>query len=254
MFSVLRAVNKIAGLFGLRVVRFSANSVYVEHDGIIYGYDSFLNFRYAPWLLDQAFALTYAKAKRNTLVDIHRCYEIYDLVREVSRVEGNLIEVGVWRGGTAAIIASAAKRWKPASKVYLCDTFYGVVKAGCMDSTYKGAEHSDTSAAAVDSFLKELDLDNFEILEGIFPEETAMALPVGKIALCHIDVDVYQSAADIVAWVKPRMPRGAMIVFDDYGFYQCDGITRLVNELREDQGWMFIYNVNGHAILIKMDH
>lgn len=251
MFSVLRTINKIAGRFGLRVVRFPENSVYVEHDGIAYGYDSFLNFRYAPWLLDESFTSVYAKIKNHTLVDLHRCYELYDLIKEVAGVAGDIIEIGVWRGGTAAIIGSAAKQWKPTSKVYVCDTFYGVVKAGCMDSSYKGYEHSDASAMAVKSLLKSLEMDNVEVLEGVFPDETASAVPSENIAFCHIDVDVYQSAADIVDWVKPRMRAGAMIVFDDYGFYQCDGITRLVNDLRKDKTWIFVYNLNGHAILIK---
>ena len=33
-------------------------------------------------------------------------------------------------------------------------------------------------------------------------------------ALCHIDVDVYQSARDTVEWVEPRLTSGGAIVFD----------------------------------------
>lgn len=34
----------------------------------------------------------------------------------------------------------------------------------------------------------------------------------------HVDVDTYQCAKDTVDWPLPRMPIGAKIVFDDYGF------------------------------------
>jgi hypothetical protein len=39
-----------------------------------------------------------------------------------------------------------------------------------------------------------------------------------------------------------------MLVFDDYGFSTCKGITHLVHELREDGNWRYIYNLNTHAI------
>jgi O-methyltransferase len=47
---------------------------------------------------------------------------------------------------------------------------------------------------------------------------------------CHIDVDVYQSAKDIVTWLWPRLAIGGIIVFDDYGFPYSQGITTLVDE------------------------
>jgi len=50
----------------------------------------------------------------------------------------------------------------------------------------------------------------------------------------------------------PRLPIGAKIVFDDYGFYESGGITRLVNEMRESlDSFDFVYNLNGHAIFIR---
>jgi len=41
------------------------------------------------------------------------------------------------------------------------------------------------------------------------------------------------------------------LVFDDYGFISCRGVTTLVNEMRNDGLWRFIYNINGHAILTR---
>jgi O-methyltransferase len=103
----------------------------------------------------------------------------------------------------------------------------------------------------VDKLLKTLLLTNAVLLKGMFPEETSMRIPDGPIALCHIDVDVYQSAKDTVNWVADRLSPGGALVFDDYGFPTCVGVTRLVNELKAQSGWLFIYNLNGHAILIK---
>ena len=50
----------------------------------------------------------------------------------------------------------------------------------------------------------------------------------GDISMLHCDVDVYSSSRDIVEWCLPRMLVGAILVFDDYGFYGCEGVTTFV--------------------------
>lgn len=217
-----------------------------------YSYESrILNQAYAPWATDANFNEVYRLARANTLVDVARCYELWDLLHGLSEVPGAVVEVGVWRGGTGAILARALMRTKPREKVYLCDTFAGVVKAGSRDKIYRGGEHADTSVEDVEELLKKLRLTNAVLLKGMFPEETASQIPAGPIALCHIDVDVYQSAKDTVSWVTERLSPGGALVFDDYGFPSCVGVTSYVDELKAKAGWHFIYNLNGHAILIK---
>lgn len=223
----------------------------IENEGKQYRYELIAVPRYAPWLVDREFARIYSQVVDHTLVDRFRCYELYHLVHDVRSVPGDICEVGVWRGGTGAILAAAATRWKPDSRVYLCDTFCGVVKVTTLDSTYKGGEHSDTSADIVRDLIANMGLRNVEVLEGVFPDATADRIRDGTIALAHIDVDVYRSALEVVQWVRPRMPPGGVLVFDDYGFKGCDGITRLVEELRDTGDWSFIYNLNGHAVLTR---
>jgi O-methyltransferase len=41
-------------------------------------------------------------------------------------------------------------------------------------------------------------------------------------------------------------------VFDDYGFATCDGVTKLVNERMGQMNATAIYNLNGHAIVVKV--
>lgn len=136
--------------------------------------------------------------------------------------------------------------------VYLCDTFAGVVKASDKDSTYRGGEHSDTSRHTVETLVRHLGLHNVRILEGIFPDQTAHLIEPGRFRFCHIDVDVYQSAKDIVEWIWERMIVGGIVLYDDYGMETCPGITRYVDEQRADLDRLVIYNLNGHAVIIKI--
>jgi O-methyltransferase len=202
---------------------------------------------YSPWLSDKQFLAICEDVKEHTLVDVYRCYELWMLTKSVAQIPGSILEVGVWRGGTGAVLAAAS----PGKAVYLADTFHGVVKASAKDTRYHGGEHADTSQAEVKCLLRSLHVTNFILLEGIFPEETAHRV-AGPIAFLHSDVDVYASTRDIVEWVLPRLSPCGVMVFDDYGFSGCEGVTKYVDELREgNHDLFFIHNLNGHAILIK---
>src|SRR6266850_3126052 len=134
----------LQGLFnrsGYHVIRLSSGGMY----------ESVALTTYAPWNSSGDFGAVWTAVRSNTLVDIFRCWELWQLVGQAKKLSGSFIEVGVWRGGTGALIASAAKQNGIAAPVYLCDTFQGVVKAGIHDSAYKGGEHADTSILTVET-------------------------------------------------------------------------------------------------------
>jgi O-methyltransferase len=207
---------------------------------------------YAPWNEDAAFQDVYRRVQANTLVDRYRCYELWALVEQSKKLDGCLIEVGVWQGGTGGIIATQAQRCGIRDRVYLCDTFRGVVKATAKDSGYRGGEHADTSRITVERLIGSLGLTNVTILEGIFPDETGHLIKEPKCRFCHVDVDVYQSAADVVSWVWPRICVGGIVVYDDYGFEGCDGITAFVQEQVPAKDRLVFHNLNGHAVVVKI--
>lgn len=224
-------------------------------DGLNYGF-SFPSANYTPWQSDSAFMNIYDQIKNNTLVDIYRCYELWQLVHKVSTLDPHaaILEVGVWRGGTAAIMARQLACVKSKANLYLADTFSGVAKAGVNDSFYSGGEHSDTSQYVVEDLLKNKShYPYYKILKGVFPEDTADKILISEqFGLCHIDVDVYDSAKDILEWVWNKLIPGAVVVFDDYGFHTCTGVTKLVEEYRHQPDRQIIHNLNGHALMIKL--
>lgn len=207
---------------------------------------------YAPRLLDKEFLKVYEHIKEYTLVDKYRCYELRQLIEQCSKIPGDIIEVGVRRGWSVALIAKKVQSLKLDATVYACDTFTGVVKATEHDSDYNGWEHADTSLQIVNEIFQLLKLDNIQTLVGIFPDESSSKIEHSTFRFCHIDVDVYQSAKDIVEWIRPKLSKGGMIVFDDYGFISCDGIARYIDEERKKKDRHIIHNLNGHAIIIKL--
>ncbi|MGD9874718.1 MAG: TylF/MycF/NovP-related O-methyltransferase [Kiritimatiellia bacterium] len=202
---------------------------------------------YSPWLDDQKFMKVYSIIRAYTLVDIYRCYELFTLASQMKPIGGDIVEVGVWRGGTAALVASVL----PERNVCLFDTFCGVVKADLgRDTLYKGGEHSDADEQTVRKLFDRLGL-KCKIFKGIFPEDSRCGLP-DQISMAHIDVDTYLSAKDSFRAIWSRMSVGGAVVFDDYGFFGCEGVTQAVNEIRaaaEDA--FFIHNLNGHGLIFK---
>ena len=175
---------------------------------------------YSPWNLDKEFNAAYSGVRDATLVDKYRCFELWRLVEQSAKLEtGALIEIGVWRGGTAALTATQARHLGLRDKVYACDTFSGVVKAGDEDPHYLRGEHADTSRRSVEELLYDtLKLHNIEILSGVFPEGTGAEVENFKFRFCHIDVDVYHSAKDATEWIWGRLVPGGIIIYDDYGW------------------------------------
>lgn len=207
---------------------------------------------YRPWEADIPFLAAWKKVRDRTMVDCSRLYELWQLVAQIPPdMPGGVLEVGAWRGGSAALLGLRLLSCRVGRPLIVADTFSGVAKAGGHDPYYRGGEHSDTTLDSVVDFLENLAIPDVTVLPGVFPEETAHRVPVADIAFCHIDVDVYQSARDVFEWTWRRMPAGGIVVFDDYGFLGCEGVTRYVHTLRDNHDLVVTENLNGHAVVVK---
>jgi O-methyltransferase len=206
----------------------------------------------SPWRSDEAFRETLAKIEPFTLVDEMRLYELWRFAAELATVPGDILEVGVWRGGSGCLVASQSARSGSDATVYLCDTFSGVVKAGDPDPIYEGGEHGDTSVALVRELAASMGLDNVKILVGTFPDESGDAVEAHRFKLVHLDVDVYEGTKDAATWVWPRLVQGGVIVVDDYGGDGMDGVRHAVDEFADQSSCRMVHNLNGHAVLVKV--
>ena len=206
---------------------------------------------YSPWLADKSFMQTYEIIQAHTLVDLYRCYELWTLVDFVKNVPGDFLEVGVWRGGTSALVLEKMKQTNVDATLYACDTFEGVVKTSKEDTSYTDGAHSDTSFEHVETLLNQIDDSRHKILVGIFPDDVFSQVENNTYCYVHIDVDVYQSAKDVFHSIWDKVNPGGIVVFDDYGFQGCEGITKLCNELEKSQNLSMIRNLNGHAVFVK---
>lgn len=230
----------------LRNERFDTGAVGVLPQSVLISFAT-----YSPWLTDQDFIKDDSEAGRHSLADVYRRYALAQLVRQTAKVPGDILEVGVYKGGTGCLMALTASRIGSNATVFLCDTYEGVVKAGVNDPGWKNGEFRNTSVEMVEELLKTTGAGNAKILRGIFPEDTGGQLADRKFSLCHIDVDVYLSAKDVYEWVWPRLSVGGVVVFDDYGFRGTPGVTKLVDACAALPNRVVVYNLNGQALMVK---
>lgn len=247
----------ITGIYIVKRPKYKGRSEFFIED---LPYEPILPFsNYAPWKGNKIFVELLKIIKgdfKYTLVDKYRAYELWQLVEYAIKLNPELafLEVGVWRGGTAAIIGTQLMLQKSNSILFLADTFEGVANAGVNDDFYKGGEHNDTNEPMVRDLLdNKVGLKNYQIIKGIFPKDTKHLInDAVKFSFCHIDVDVYQSAKEVLEWVWPKLAIRGIVVFDDYGFHSCTGIAKLVESYRSLADRMIVHNLNGHAIMIKL--
>lgn len=119
---------------------------------------------------------------------------------------GALVEVGVYRGGSAQVIYNESK----GRPVHLFDTFNGMPRSDDGDSFEKGW-FSDTDV----EFLKKA-FPNATFHIGIFPETLPDDLQ--NIAFVHLDADNFQVTYDGISFLWPRMISKAILAFDDFAF------------------------------------
>ena len=132
-----------------------------------------------------------------------------------NRIEGNLAELGVFRGEFAALLNSSL----PDRKLYLFDTFSGVET----DEAAEEMGKHNCNAAFVEAFkrtsiqtvLEKMTAPEQVILRpGIFPETAAGVEE--HFALVSIDVDFEQSTLAGLEFFYPRLSPGGYLLIHDY--------------------------------------
>jgi len=90
------------------------------------------------------FLSTYKTIQPNTLVDIYGCWELWRLVEQTAKREGGIVEVGVWRGGTGALMGKRVREQFQWTDGFLC------LKSAIDNNTVEAAytSHNDLTACA----------------------------------------------------------------------------------------------------------
>ncbi len=214
-----------------------------------YGIEIFEYF-YLPWRLDPKFNKYYSIISNFTLNPKSRLYTLYDFSKQHLLSDTSFIEVGCWNGGASALIALSNQE-KNVDYI-LCDTFTGVAKASDKDTFFKGQEYGDAEIKNIKELEKKTN-QNFNVIEGIFPDSMDESFLEKPISFAHIDVDTYDSAKESLEYISKNSTKNAVIILDDFGGWFTDGVTRLGNELKLNKQYFVVPNHLGQLIIYKLN-
>ena len=147
-----------------------------------------------------------------------------------TRVPGAFVECGVYRGGSAGVLAHEAMK-TPDRELWLFDAFAGMPAAGDKDDDRSHAIEGDYvgSEAQTRRILERVGMDpaRTHLRVGWF-DETFPAADVDEVALLHVDCDFYEPCRLTLETFYPRVAPGEVVVSNDYGSYE--GIGTPVDE------------------------
>lgn len=142
-----------------------------------------------------------------------------NLLRRVRRLDGAIVELGVYQGGALKRMAEVM----PQKTCYGFDTFTGQPRESWSDGDFhQPGEFADTSIEAVRAAMPA----NVVLVPGWFPESTAGF--DAPICFAHVDMDLEKSTADAISWLRQRMVPGGLVVFDDWGWKNCPGVAKAI--------------------------
>jgi O-methyltransferase len=177
------------------------------------------------------------------LVSLSRAVEY--VVRQ--GIGGDIVECGVWRGGSMLLVARKLVRLKDTSrKLYLFDTFEGMSEPGKEDvsaTDQKTAQEllatSDKTAGAnvwcyssLDEVKNNMAGSNYPVANIHFVqgkvEDTLPEPSIDRIALLRLDTDWYESTRHELETLYDKLVPGGVLIIDDYGHWS--GARKAVDE------------------------
>jgi O-methyltransferase len=203
----------------------------------------------------------YERCKPFTMTSIERLYGLYKGVQYIAAAEipGDLMECGVWRGGSCMLMASTLLALgKPDRRIFMFDTFEGHPAPDperdvdlwgnrayeeWRSQTHEGAIKG-WGRAPLDEVMDNLQSTGYprtllRFVKGMVENTAPCNLPE-QLALLRLDTDWYASTRAALAHFYPLLAPGGVLILDDYGHYQ--GQRQAVDEYFQAIGQYLLFH------------
>lgn len=177
----------------------------------------------------------------DSMIGYKRLSNVQDCVIDTIEkgIPGDLIETGVWRGGTVIFMRAVLKAYDVTDKnVWCADSFEGLpepnaekYEADRNDRFYTFQELAISMDIVKRNFEKYGLLDGqVKFLKGWF-KDTLPTAPIEKLSVLRLDGDMYESTMDALTNLYPKLSIGGYIIIDDWG--SVEGCQLAVNDYRK---------------------
>ncbi len=179
----------------------------------------------------------------DTMVGLKRLDNIQFCVQQIlaDGVEGDLIETGVWRGGSCIFMKGLLKAHDDKTRrIFVADSFQGLpppdeekYPEDRGDVHFKFANLAVSEEQVRENFRRyDLLDDRVVFLKGWF-KDTLPVAPIEKLAVMRLDGDMYESTMDALKALYPKLSKGGYCIIDDYAL---EGCRKAVEDYRREHG------------------
>jgi O-methyltransferase len=208
-----------------------------------------------------------ARVEPFTMTSLERRASLLGAVDHVVRhgIAGDIVECGVWRGGSMMAIALALMaRGDTSRDLFLYDTFEGMSEPTDEDRAISGEPAKDQleraardealwAVASLEDVQANLwstgyPRDRIHFVKGKVEDTIPATLPAG-VALLRLDTDWYESTRHELNHLYPLLSRHGVLIIDDYGHWQ--GARQAVDEyFAKSAEPVFLHRVDYTARLV----
>jgi hypothetical protein len=190
--------------------------------------------------LDERSKEIISRVQEFTMTSPERIFALCEAVRylEKNGIPGDIVECGVWKGGSAMACALTLLDLKSIGRrIYLYDTFKGMSEPTERDIEHhtNTAAHSTWSKMQANQYnewcyapLNEVHRnlastgypeENLCYVEGKVEDTIPATLP-SQIALLRLDTDWYESTYHELKHLYPLLVKNGVLILDDYGHWE----------------------------------
>ena len=173
-----------------------------------------------------------------TMTSVERIVALIHATKYVTEndIKGDIVECGVWRGGSMMVIANVLQRLGDTTrKLYLYDTFEGMPAPSEKDEQFDGTPadqllnatpkntgvwcYADKTDVISNLRLTGYPEGNILLIGGKVEDTIPQTLP-DTICLLRLDTDWYESTKHELTHLYPHLVKHGILIIDDYGHWR----------------------------------
>lgn len=168
----------------------------------------------------------------DTMIGMKRLGNVEHCVRSVlaDDIPGDLIETGVWRGGSCIFMRGLLESLGDETrKVFVADSFEGLpppepekypLDAG--DTLHQYDVLAVSEGEVRHNFARYGLLDDRVVFIKGFFADTLKDAPIDRLSILRLDGDMYSSTMDVLDALYDKLSPGGYCIVDDYGLSTCE--------------------------------
>jgi len=162
---------------------------------------------------------------------VQRSIYLYDLFDKIKNIDGDIVECGAGLGRSLFLLSICANLYEKKRHIYCFDSFQGLPEISkedipnsntltrrgysLKDESYRAQEDVIIQHLIVSGISQDFISNHITFVKGFF-SETLGGYSGARIALLHLDVDLYQSYKECLEILYPKVVKGGVIAFNEY--------------------------------------